>query len=476
MKIVCLICSLFTNSYKSQEANQSIISLFKQLEIPTLTLNTSKETFLKSIFEQTFNFNIVILVHNDSEFYNLKENQILLKNFLNYDCDIGFGDNFPEGIVFEIFKRDIIPIMENIQEQNQILTTRNLIQDIINIDVNTFDLENHYAEVSLRTLRLSFFANSLQNQYTINKVKDLFSNDDLPYFLFNFNDFAKTLLNNRQILQTIPKYFQINITNKQLQNYLFSPISNENSQDIIDLNLKNFERILNKIVTFSPNSVIGFAGFGESTANKDWLKMIELTLLKNVSCLLETSGIFFEKEITEHILTLKNHHLLHIVFLIEAVEKNLYSLIRGNNFNLDQILENIEYLLLKRPKNSYVQTVKTIETFDHLPQYYQYFKKLTNNIIIAKYNHFKNNLPERRINPMQPFEKIDCWHLKRDWIIDENGNLFVCKQDINKEHLIGNCLQDNFEHLFNKSKIFFEKHLNDWNFCKNCDEYYTYNF
>ncbi|MBL8994892.1 MAG: SPASM domain-containing protein [Spirochaetia bacterium] len=181
------------------------------------------------------------------------------------------------------------------------------------------------------------------------------------------------------------------------------------------------------------------------------------------------------RESSDRLIALPGGEKLSLIFSIDAVKPELYASLRpGGDFA--KILEEIEYLLLRRNKNTWVQIVKMNENFEHLVDYHHFFKKYTANIIIQKYNRYQGRLPERRLNPMQPFEKIDCWHLKREVVVDVEGRVLVCKQDLGKEHVLGNLLEDSMETIYQRGLPFLDKHIRGWDFCSGCDEYYTYNF
>ncbi|XP_060071103.1 uncharacterized protein TP_0285-like [Ylistrum balloti] len=381
-------------------------------------------------------------------------------------------------MIVEILRRSTLPVLENIRQQNNIEVSRECFQKIIAVDVNTFDLENHYAEISLRTLRLSFFSDNLQDQFVINKIKKLFSPRSLPdqeddYTQLNYVDFAKKILDHRDLLRTIPKYYEIAITNRVEQDYQFSPKLEEEKAD---MSIEDFKKILDKVEEFSHQPIIAIEGFGEMTAHPQWKDFVNEVINRDLSCFLETAGIFWDEEVSNYWLQHPKKDFLTIIFKVEAIDNNLYKDIRGDRFPLDEILNQIEYYLLRRPEGAYLQTIKTTETFKHLPKYHEYFSKYTKNIIIGKYNHYRGHLPEKRISPMEPFEQIDCWHLKRDFKIDCWGDVWMCKQDFQKEFPLGNLFEKPIKEIYQKGQDYFEKHLQKWSFCKKCDEYYTYNF
>ncbi len=470
-KVAAIELSLF-DVEKEQRDNTAFSRLAEFLKLPLIkVIPVSPEELLPQIFNMTEGYDFLMVGHLDSGFYNAEENRKLLEQVLKYEIDIGFGDNYPGGVIAEFFRRETFPVMENIRKQNNITVKRNVFEEIIAVDHNTFDLENHYAEIALRSLRLSFYTDNLQDRIIANSIKSFFS-EGTDFLHISYREFAETILKYRHLLRTHPKYYEIAITHRAVQKNIYLPDRHEEC----DLTLENFRTVLSKTISFAERPVIAFSGFGEMTAHPQWWDLVEEVLGQGQKCILETAAVFWNKEISDYWLKHPRNDLLTIIFKIEAVDSELYASIRGNAFPLTTILDNIEYYLLRNPEHSYVETVKTTATFKHLPAFYDHFSRYTKKIIVGKYNTYCNVLPERRINPMKPYDQIDCWHLKRGMKIDAHGEVWLCKQDINKKHSLGNLITEPIEEIYKRGQVFFEQHVAGWDFCKNCDEFYTYNF
>ncbi len=473
MKIAGVVISSFENNYKS--GPESIRKVFKKTGIPVIKEYSSslENNFLLDLKDSADDYDAVALGYSDSEFYSFNENKRLVDEFNRYQPDIGFSDNYPSGVIFEIVRCEILEIMNNLFKGHGLSMGRNLITDIINLDVNLFDLENLPSKVNLRTLRLNFFSDNQQDLFTIKKIKSfLASNIDLVET--DFEQIGESILSNRDQLRTIPKYFEISLTNQVVQPSLFLP--EQENKEINHLGLDEYKVILNKILSFSHQPVIAFSGFGEMTANPEWRQIVRFTLEQKVECILETTGVFWSNELSEEMSKWPNFDRLTIIFLVDTIDRELYQKIRVSEYSLEVILEKIEYILLRYGSKVYVQATKTNETFYHLNEFYEHFKKLTKNIIIYKYNTFRGKIAERRTEPIEPFEKIDCWHLKRGLKIDEAGRVWLCKQDLEKEHALGNLITDDIKEIYDRGESYFIKQVKGWDFCKGCDEYYTYNY
>ncbi len=477
MKILAFSVNLFGDQ-KPLGFTSPLAALFKKFELKEGTSkNIRAESFIPDLFQESEGFDYVLIGHHDSPFYSEQENKRLIEDTLAYDSDYGFGENYPAGVVLELIRREALPVMENIRKEGAIRADRNVFQNIMLKDVNLFDLENLYAPINLRTLRLNFYAESPQNRHDIKTLTDLLKGkgySEIP----EFSALATLILANRDQFKTIPKYYEIEVSTQCSSSCHFCPKTVSKSRESQFMSVAQFKLICEKAMTFSESPVLCLTGLGDALSHPQLLELLEVGLSLGPEILLETSGVELTHDLSNQLIALPEaqQKKLTIILSIEAIEENLYESLRPSTKAFSVILEQIEYLLLRRPNNTYVQAVKMIENFEHLVAFHKHFEKFTKNIIIQKYNHFKNTLPERRLNAMTPIDPIDCWHLKRDMVITVNGDVTVCKQDLKKEHILGNALKDSFQTIWEAGKPYMKKHVEGWDYCKNCDEFYTYNY
>ena len=464
----------FKQIYAAMRINE--VTFLEKHHLQSKEENNPK-SLLQWMYKASDGYDAIVVMESDSLFYNVAENKSLIQNFEQYDCDIGFGEDFPKGVIVHVIRREVLPVLENLRLQKHIPHSRTLFDDLIHIDVNMFDLENHYAPMNLKSLRLSFLDDNLQDHIVIQTIKSfLRTNKSNDYGIKTpFKEIAKQIHANRHLLRTIPKYYEIEVSNVCEQECIFCPKSTLPQQTNAFMSLKDYQTIFHKIYEANNSPIIAFTGMGDAGKNPEFIDILRHTLKHKVQCYWETSACELDTEKANLLLSLPHQEKLILIFSIDAISEVLYRRLRPSKHSFHKTLENIEYLLLRKPKTTYVQVVKMKENIEHLVEYHNYFKQYTSNIIIQKYNHYKKRLPERRINPMQPFHPIDCWHLKRDMVIDVHGEVRVCKQDLQNTHVLGNLKKDSFQDIHHRGQKYFEKHISGWSFCKDCDEYYTYN-
>ncbi len=483
MKISGVIIDLFNTPY-NQGCN--LTKLYKTLNIPLLArigagqLTQGTEELLPQLHRLAREFDGLVIGYGDSEFYVVDENRRLLESFREFGADLAFGDGYPAGTTIFILRPETLPVMENIRAAANIAVTRSLFDDIIHVDVNTFDIDNIYPELMFRSLRLSFYCDSPEQQFTITKLKQLPAMQTLLQTskgLLSFAKLAPLILKNKFALKTLPQYYEFTITTQgAAKNSLFPQSRLVPLPKITELSVADYKLMLQKALTFSGTPVIGLGGCGEVTLHPDWQDIVDATLSAGAQCVIETDGSGLTQAACAQLLKHPQRAQLKMIFKLHGTTAAIQKKVTGNADNFAARLEVIEYYLLRNPQNSYVEAVKVRENVEHIGEFYDTFKRYTPNVLLGKYNHYRGALPERRDDPMQPFHHIDCWHLKRDVVIDAHGNVWVCKQDFKNEHSLGNLITDSMENIFAAGQNYYEKHLNKWDFCKHCDEGYTYNF
>ena len=171
----------------------------------------------------------------------------------------------------------------------------------------------------------------------------------------------------------------------------------------------------------------------------------------------------------------KNNNL-HVIIHLDTVEQNVFNTIYKED-HLKTILSNIDYYFIREPKNTYLQITKQKDNFDYLASYYKYFDKYKIEIIMQKYYTYRGIVENKKIGDMTPLINVGCWHLARDLFIDAYGDIYICRFDINKEKLITSIYKETLENIWTKLENYYKENtLKSLEFCKNCDEWYLFNF
>ena len=113
-----------------------------------------------------------------------------------------------------------------------------------------------------------------------------------------------------------------------------------------------------------------------------------------------------------------------------------------------------------------------------LEPFYRFWEKRDAQPLIQKYDHICGMLPDRRPADISPLERHPCWHLKRDMAICNDGVVPLCKDDCACSVMLGNAFTIPLETIWERGQRFYREQLKSCykGVCRNCDEYYTYNF
>ena len=239
------------------------------------------------------------------------------------------------------------------------------------------------------------------------------------------------------------------------------------------MELEDFRRIIDMVESFSEDAYINISLWGEPSFHSRIGELIRYVLEKEkLKLVIETTGIGWKKSILE---SFEDRQPIWIVSM-DALNGDTYRRLKGEGF--EEAVGTAEFLLERYPGNTYIQAVRMKENEEELEAFYRYWKKKTNNVIIQKYDHFCNRLPDRRVTDLSPLNRFPCWHLQRDLYVLSDGTVPICREDLNGDFIVGNILKEGIENVWDAGLKYYRYHTEGKypEICKNCDEYYTYNF
>ena len=478
MKFIIIIDESFENEYSKiflEDFYKKIELLKEKLNCDVKNINyTPKEAedYLNNIYKETENYDNIIYIPNNMPMFNIDETVKLTKIHEENISYFTYGENYPEGIIPFIIRRNAFEKLFNCIKTKNINITENTIKDIVFIDPNFFEIEILVSEYDMRYYRVSLFANSKRNALIISKL--------IKYR--DYDEITKAIKEEASLRRTLPSYIEIDINNRQNlsnKNLLSSNIiANEINKEEKNLSVEEFKIIYDKLVAFCDDFHLSIGSYYEPLLNKDVFNILEYALLnKNVNVYLETNAVLLDEENAKKLLLLqeKNNNL-HVIIHLDAVEQNVFNTIYKED-HLKTILSNIDYYFIREPKNTYLQITKQKDNFDYLASYYKYFDKYKIEIIMQKYYTYRGIVENKKIGDMTPLINVGCWHLARDLFIDAYGDIYICRFDINKEKCIASIYKETLENIWKELENYYiENALKKLDFCKNCDEWYLFNF
>jgi spiro-SPASM protein len=400
--------------------------------------------------------------------------QKMLENMSKHQLQYHFAEGYPHGFSAQIIHSSILPDLLQLAQSHplkKLESIPNFFFELMRPALNNFDIEVELSPIDLRDRRLDLRYTTKHNAVVAQRFLDagitdlhmLYSNiaqlDDL--------DFG------------VPSYYNFQLTTQcpQACSYCVHPkLASFNSN--IQLDLETFVLALERIVEFSGEATIGLSLLGEPALHPQLSQFMHAVYAHpSLKLHIETSGIGWQPEAIDFI----HQHAgdrLSIVISQDSFNSKEYQKNRGEGF-LDAIHFGRTLLDNKNTSQSvWVQRLRTSALEPGLQAFYTEAKKAQMQIIIQKYHSYAGALPEDRIVELSPSVRRSCWALKREISIFIGGEVRICRLDAKNAVPVGNFYKDSIASLWSGIQAIHQKHLeaNYPEICKNCDEYYIYNF
>jgi spiro-SPASM protein len=452
---------LLSNSKISREGIDCI-------EIPA---GSSFSDLLEIMFKKASDFEHIFYIFADTPLLEPGVSKKMFANHIKYFAEYSFADGYPEGMTPEIIKTRILPIIGEIAKKHDRPITRTSFFDCIQKDINSFDIETEISPRDLRLLRVALRCDKERNFMICKNLIELNALDS-PAVI-------DTLTNRPEILRSKPAYFSIQIIDGCPQHCSYCPfpifggdILNQRNE----MSLANFNIVLDKIKAYTDDGVISLSLWGEPSLHTNISDIIKAVHTRSdLDLIIETTGVGWTEETITQIVRDCGNYPRWIVSL-DSNNPQIYQKIHGNGF--EEAQRNTTFLMKNFPGNVYVQAIRTRGAEEHLESFYREWKKITENLIIQKYDHFCGELPQLKVTDLSPLKRFPCWHLKRDISIRIDGSVPLCREDINSSTSFGNIFEDTLEIIWKNGTSIYKKHIDSEypDLCSRCDEYYTYNF
>ncbi|MDH4128448.1 MAG: spiro-SPASM protein [Spirochaetota bacterium] len=449
------------------------LSFYKKVFPDTSIIKTEIYSLLDECVKIFNECETVIFIYTDSPLTDMHVIDELLTLHNTELAEYSFTENYPLGIGAEILAYNTLKKLRNIASGNNEEFKRTSISRIINFDVNQYDVEVLVSDKDVRKERLELVCDNKRN-YLICKN---FLNHFMGKKIANKTEIYELIDTHPHYMRSVPAYIEIEITNSCNCECIICPRTHLMKREIQNMSLDKYKAIVNELKSFCDDISIAFTFMGEPTLHPKLFDMIEFTLkIPKITLIIETNGILLNKEMINRLAEFNNDKLIIIVAL-DSPNDELYQKLRSVN-EFGNVENNVSVLLEKMPKNSYIQILRLKENDEYLDAFYTRWHAYKDQIILQKYNDYKNQLEDRKGADLSPLKRFSCWHLKRDMIILVDGTVAFCKQDINGIFSFGNVFTDGVKTAWdNLESAFVEDHKgNVKSFCENCDEWFTYNF
>ena len=473
---------------------------YKAFTVSSEQAGTIKELFSKmSQICEKEGAESVVFSYDDLPFLNQELTKALAASHFEYKAEYSYADGYPYGFSPEIIHSGTLVILASLAEnsfadEGNKAVSRTGIFDFIKKDINSFEVNSILADDDWRLYRFCFDCGKKENYIASTKLFEMLQKSGGENSADELSSLASK---NPEILKTIPGFYNIQISSRPSGKILYSPYEafyqKKYGVDPLESNdFMPFEKIsslIEKIADFSPECVISLSAWGEAFYHPDLIKIIEKILsYQGLSVFIETNAVFISDELcsalkncVENALERKNGwQKLMIAVSLDAFSDETYQKIHQNKASLEQATSCVTKLCSVLPDMVYPQFVRITDNESELESFFRFWNEKSSpslgNLIIQKYNNFCGLLPERKTADLSPLERNVCWHLRRDMTILLDGTVPLCH--CHGFEKIGNVFEEPLEEVWNKFNIELKNHIENIYCvkCRNCDEYYTFNF
>ena len=443
----------------------------------------------------------VFLAFADCPFLSQNLTESLLENHLESRAEYTFAEGYPYGFSPEVFDSGLLKILKAVAEGNLNISpeesfTREGLFKLMKGDLNSFEIETCLSKKDFRLLRYSFECSS---KASLTACKRLFNeklktgetkiNLSAPA-LFDVEEVSSFASSVPSIQMTLPFYYDIQLSSSSTLKSIYKPEEkilsafgkNQNS----NMSFKNFCTLIEKIHGFSEECVVGLSLFGEPFLHPDIFAIIEKILsYPEISIFIETDGLSLNNEniglLSQIIKTSGRKNSVDFAVRLDAFSGSMYEKINGlEKKYFDYALNSVELLQKEFAGHVYPQFTRIKENESELESFYRFWSKKDSpsggKLVIMKYDSFAGFLEDKKPADLSPLERNCCWHLRRDLCILADGSVPLCRARLSE--ISGNAITGELSEIWVSRIKEVENHINKsyCECCRNCDEYYTFNF
>lgn len=455
---------------------------------------------------------VILHCYFDAPFLDLELCEAMIADHRRFVAEYSFADGYPAGLAPELMAPGILPRLMPLIRENEVPDAaaggvasaaagepepkpepepaRDVLFQIIQRDINAFDIETALSDHDQRMLRIELACDTRRNWELCRRLCALGAT--------TAREIVQRTHHDPRLLRTLPAYISIDIAEGSRQDVAYSPYrlfgpAGKGKQR--EMAAADLEAIVADVERFSPGCVYSLGLWGEPGLHSDPDAVVGAVLDAVAAAgagvpgavaagggngpaaepvvVIETSGVGWDAAVFERLA--QRREVTWIVHL-DAVDPEVYHRVRGEGFT--EAMGFCNRLLELAPGRCYVQSVRYTDVEEHTEQFYRYWKERTQNVIIQKYDHYCGQLPDKRITDISPVKRFPCWHLRRDLTVLVDGSVPRCREDIHCRYAVGNLLTDGVERVWNALEPVYAEHAAGTysDICRNCDEYYTFNF
>lgn len=424
----------------------------------------------------------------------------LLEVHKNYSAEYTFADGYPSGLAPEILDGGVAHLLSSLCDSNlksvaEKKVCRTSIWDALKVDINSFEIETVLAPEDFRLYRLAFDCSSRRRFFAckslFEKICDAEKSSGEEKNISPL-EISRLAVSNEKVLKTLPAFYNVAISEMVFTNATYlpyfdfyqkanggkSPLASEKN---CFMDTEKFSSIVKQISDFSEKATVSLSAWGEPLLHPDFCDCVKTVLsYPKLSVLIETDGNLITEDLCQKIKSIVGEETERIIWIVtlDAFTEETYQNLRAaqtgkGEASLAKASNSVAVLSKYFPNNVYPQMTRLNENENELEQFYRFWSDSSSasggKVIIQKYDSYCGVLPDRKPADLSPVGRNPCWHLRRDMTILCNGDVPLC-HEFYSTNIMGNVFSESIQSIWEKIS------LTEIEECKNCDEYYTYNF
>lgn len=419
----------------------------------------------------------VLYLHADWPLYDAQLTLRLLELHAKYRAEYTFADGYPPGFAPELLHPRVLPNLVQLAGKHQITADREGLFNVIQKDINSYDIETELSPRDVRSYRFTPVCDSRRNFLAVENL--------LALGLQTADQVVHFLPDHPELLRTLPAFIWIQITEGCLQSCSYCPYPQmvgdprglKNHMPVSD-----FKKIVDDAAALCDEVVIDISLWGEPALHPDFFSLAEAVLAyPRTSLLIETAGLGWNQAAIDGLMA-KAAARIHWIISLDSSDPALYSRLRGDGLAEAQAFA--ETMGRAYPGQTHVQAVRMQHNEDNLEAFYRGWIKLNDKVIIQKYDSFASTLPDLQVADLSPLQRMPCRHLARDMAILLDGSVPMCKHGLVKggnkleyPWIVGNVLTDGVAKVWQQLDAYYVRHSAGAYpaVCERCDEYHTFN-
>lgn len=428
---------------------------------------------------------------------------------LRYAAEYSYADGWPAGLAPELLAPGVAELLRRIAGNEDGPVERDLLFSVIQKDINSFDIETEIASTDLRSHRLLLAADCARNVLLLERW--------LSSGYSGAGDAERLCSAGPALLRTLPAFYAVQVTGGCPQACSLCPYPRFGADTSglpplkrrDEMSPERFSELLDRIVAFSGDAVVDLSPWGEPSLHSGIVDLVRSVLARpELSLIIETSGVGWKPGVIAELAAVVAAapprlyprfaaapspavaardssagapqqgpgDAVSWIVSLDAEDPVLYRSLRGDG--REEARAVATELISRFPGCVYVQTLRTTENEADLEPFYRGWKAAGAQVIVQKYDSFCGRLPDLKVADLSPVRRHPCWHLMRDLTVLLDGTVPLCREDLERSEILGNAFSEDLETIWRRGESYYRAHLGEKYpaLCRNCDEYYTYNF